>query len=215
MLPVATLGGGRARGSLLFPGADAPRSGWFGFRSGESREPLPFPGSEARSADHSTEPEAAAPEPPAGPGADERGIYAPFIAVIAAALVFLGGIAYDAPRIIAARQDALHGANEAARVAAATVAAGGTVEQARAAAEDRLATLPLVYGEEILVSEIECVGQRVQVTIITGYVYRSVMGRIRSRQPIEAVGAAEAVLVLPDETVSRLHYLGECALERA
>ena len=143
---------------------------------------------------------------------DERGAYASFIALIAAALVFLGGIAYDAPRLTAARQDALHSANEAARVSAATIASGGTIEDAHSAAEDRVAVSPLIYGEEILIAEIECVGSRVQVTIITGYIYRSVMGLIRPRQPIEAVGAAEAFLVLPDDSPSELRYLGECPL---
>ena len=139
-------------------------------------------------------------------------MFAPFIAVIVAVLIFLGGIAYDAPRIAAARQDALHAANEAARVAAATIASGGTVDDARSAAETRVALSPLIYGEDILVAFVDCVGSRVQVTIITGYIYRSVMGLIRPRQPIEAVGAAEAYLVLPDDTPSDLKYLGECPL---
>ena len=143
---------------------------------------------------------------------DERGVFAPFIAVIVAVLLFLGGIAYDAPRLTAARQDALHAANEAARVAAATIASGGTVDDARTAAEERVAKSPLIYGQEIQIAFIDCVGSRVQVTIITGYIYRSVMGLIRDRQPIEAVGAAEAYLVLPDDTPSDLKYLGECPL---
>ena len=143
---------------------------------------------------------------------DDRGAYASFIALIAAALIFLGGIAYDAPRLTAARQDALHAANEASRVSAAVIASGGTVQDARNAAEDRLAVSPLIYGQEILVSGFECVGSRVQVTVITGYVYRSVMGLIRPRQPIEAIGAAEAYLVLPDDSPSDLKYLGECPL---
>lgn len=143
---------------------------------------------------------------------DERGAYASFTALIVAALVFLGGIAYDAPRLTTARQDALHVANDAARVSAATIASGGTIQDARIAADNRVATSPLIYGQEILVSEIDCVGNRVQVTIITGYLYRSVMGLIRDRQPIEAVGAAEAYLVLPDGSPSKLKYLGECPL---
>ena len=143
---------------------------------------------------------------------DDRGAFASFIALIVAALVFLGGIAYDAPRLTAARQDALHAANEAARVSAATIASGGTIDDARTAAENRVSTSPLIYGQEILVSDLDCVGSRVQVTIITGYIYRSVMGLIRDRQPIEAVGAAEAYLVLPDDSASELKYLGECPL---
>ena len=163
-----------------------------------------------------TMPKASAPLRPHSVGRlihrDERGAYASFIALIAAALVFLGGIAYDAPRLTAARQDALHSANEAARVSAATIASGGTIEDAHTAAEGRVAVSPLIYGEEILISDIECVGSRVQVTIITGYIFRSVMGLIRPRQPIEAVGAAEAYLILPDDTPSELRYLGECPL---
>ena len=143
---------------------------------------------------------------------DQRGDYAVFIAVIASALLFFGGIAYDAPRLTAARQDAVHAANEAARVAAATVASGATMDQARKAAEDRMAKTSLIYGQEILVASIECVGSRVQATVSTGYVFRSVLGLVRPRQPIAAIGAAEARLVLPSDEPSTLHYLGECPL---
>ena len=52
----------------------------------------------------------------------------------------------------------------------------------------------------------------VQVTVVSNYIYRSALGLIRDRQPIEAVGAAEAYLVLPDDTPSDLKYLGECPL---
>ncbi|MCY4421452.1 MAG: hypothetical protein OXC06_00125, partial [Acidimicrobiaceae bacterium] len=107
-----------------------------------------------------------------GRAGDERGDYAIFIAVIAAALLLFGSIAYDAPRLIAARQNALHEANEAARVAAATIAAGGTVDQARSAAEDRLSkSLPL-YGQPVALADLECVGTLAQVTVVTNYVFR-------------------------------------------
>lgn len=143
---------------------------------------------------------------------DQQGTYAVFIAIIASALLFFGGLAYDAPRLNAARQDALHAANEASRVAAATIASGGTLGQARTAAEERMSRTRLIYGQDIHVAFIDCVGSRVQTTIITGYYYRSVLGLIRDRQPIEAVGAAEALLVLPSDERSTLHYLGECPL---
>ena len=143
---------------------------------------------------------------------DQRGAFASFIAIIAAALLFLGGIAYDAPRLTAARQDALHAANEAARVAAATIASGGTVTDATAAARDRLALVPLIYGEPVTLDSLACVGSRVQVTVASGYVFRSTMQILRDRQPITAIGAAEAYLVLPDDTPSQLKYLGECPL---
>ena len=143
---------------------------------------------------------------------DQRGAYAVFIAVITSALLFFGGLAYDAPRLNAARQDALHAANEAARVAAATVASGGTLVQARTAAEERTSRTRLIYGQAVHVAFLDCVGSRVQVTVITGYYYRSVIGLVRARQPIEAVGAAEARLVLPSDEISTLHYLGECPL---
>ena len=144
--------------------------------------------------------------------ADQRGVYATFIAVIASVLMLLGAIAYDGPRLTAARQDALHAANEAARVAAATIASGGTVGDARNAAEERTAKDDLIYGQPIAVGSIECVGSLVQVTVVSNYIYRSALGLIRDRQPIEAVGAAEAYLVLPDDTRSELKYLGECPL---
>lgn len=145
-------------------------------------------------------------------GCGERGDYAVFIAVIAAALLVLGGLAYDGPRLIASRQDAAHAANEAARVAAVTIASGGTIQQAQAAAQNRVDQTPLIYGENIDVASIECVGTRVQVTVVTGYRYRSAIGAARARQPIAAIGAAEAVLLLPDGQPSTLHHLAECPL---
>ena len=143
---------------------------------------------------------------------DQRGDYAIFIAVIATALLLFGGLAYDAPRVNAARADALHKANEAARVAAATVASGGTLDQARQAAEDRMERSPLVYGEDVHVVVVDCVGSRVQVTVASRYVFRSALAAVRSWQTIEAVGAAEARLVLPGDQESTLHYLGTCPL---
>lgn len=143
---------------------------------------------------------------------DERGDYAVFIAVIASALLLFGGIAYDAPRLNSARQTALHAANEAARVAAATVASGGTVQQAQQAAGERMARSPLIYGQDVHVVALDCVGSRVQATVATRYVFRSALAALRSWQTIEAVGAAEARLVLPSDEMSTLHYLGECPL---
>ena len=145
-------------------------------------------------------------------GRDERGDYALFIAVIASVLLLFGGMAYDGPRLMAARQDALHAANEAARVAAATVASGGTLTQARQAVQDRLDATGLIYGETVTIDSLDCVGNRVQVSVSTGYVFRSAIAVARARQPIEAVGAAEARLVLPNDEISTLHYLGECPL---
>ena len=143
---------------------------------------------------------------------DQRGAYASFIAIIATAMLFLGGIAYDAPRLTAARQDALHAANEAARVAAATIASGGTLDDAQTAAENRVAQSLLIYGQPVTVAALDCVGSRVQVTVITGYVFRSTLRVVRNFQPITATGAAEAYLVLPDDSPSELKYLGECPL---
>lgn len=149
-----------------------------------------------------------APHPPK----DNRGVYAPFVAIIATSLLFFGGVAYDAPRLLAARQDATHSAYEAATVAAATVAAGGTVTQAEQAARTRLSKAPLIYGEPIQLIEIVCVGTLVEVTIQTGYVYQSVFVAIRNRQNILAKGAAEARLVLPSGEPAELNYLSECPL---
>ena len=160
----------------------------------------------------STSPSKAPPKSRPRRADDERGVYAVFIAVITSALLLFGGLAYDAPRLNTARQDALHAANEAARVAAASIASGATIEQAREAAEERMSRTRLVYGQEIHVAFMDCVGSRVQVTVITGYYFRSALGLLRARQPIEAVGAAEARLVLPSDEISTLHYLGECPL---
>lgn len=143
---------------------------------------------------------------------DERGVYASFIAIIASALMLLGAIAFDGPRLTVARQDAAHAANEAARVAAATIAGGGTVDDARIAAQQRLDKSRLIYGQPIALGDIHCAGTRVQVTVVSNYIYRSALGLARDRQPIEAVGAAEAYLILPDRESSDLGYLGECPL---
>ena len=142
-------------------------------------------------------------------GRDERGDYAVFIAVIASALLLFGGIAYDGPRLIAARQDALHLANEAARVAAATVASGGTVEQAREAAERRVDAVP--RSEEIDVVDLKCVGSRVQITVVSVHRFRSALA-LAGPRVIEATGAAEAQLVLPNDQPSALSLIGECPL---
>ena len=158
---------------------------------------------------------------------DERGVYAPFIAIIAGSLLFLGAIAYDGPRLNAARQHAVHEANEAARVAAATVASGGTLEQACIAADLRLRKTALLYGERIGVvgvvgnaddrcrgdiPGIDCVGTRVQVTIASGYNFRSLIGLVQNPHPITATGAAQAFLVSPSDEPSPLHHLAECPL---
>ena len=143
---------------------------------------------------------------------DQRGDYAIFIAVIATALLLFGGIAYDGTRINAARTDALHAANEAARVAATVIASGGTLGQAREAAEDRMAEASLIYGQDVHVLSMHCVGSRVQVTVLSSYPLRSALAVARPRQPIAATGAAEARLVLPGDQPSPLHYLGECPL---
>lgn len=143
---------------------------------------------------------------------DQQGDYAIFIAVIATALLVFGAIAYEAPRLNAARQDALHKAGEAARVAAGTVASGGTVQQARQAAGEHARATPLIYGEDVNIVDVDCVGSRVQVTLVTGYAFRSPLAAVRPRQTIVASAAAEATLVLPGGTPSTLHYLGECPL---
>ena len=148
----------------------------------------------------------------AAPAEDQRGDYAVFVAVIVGALLFLGGLAYDGPRLIAARQDAAHAANEAARVAAATIASGGTLQQAEEAAQHRVGQTGLIYGQDVHVIGLDCVGSRVQATIASRYVYRSAMRLIRGRHNIAAVGAAEAQLVLPSNQESTLHHLGECPL---
>lgn len=145
-------------------------------------------------------------------GEDQRGDYAIFIAVIASALLLFGGIAYDAPRLITARQHAVHNANEAARVAAATVAAGGTLEQARAAADRRMADAPPLYGAPTEITRMACVGNLVEITVETSYRNRSALAVFRDVQPIFATGAAEAELVGPFGEPIAFGYLPECPL---
>lgn len=144
---------------------------------------------------------------------DERGDFAIFIAVIAVALLLFGSIAYDAPRLVTARQRAVHTANEAARAAAATVAAGGTLRDAQDAAEHTVAsTLPLYGAPSQVVGPLRCTGNRVEVAISTWYSNRSALGVFRDRQPITATGSAEAVLTGPDGQPTGLWYLPECPL---
>lgn len=136
-----------------------------------------------------------------------------FIAIIAGALLLFGGIAYDAPRLITARQHAVHNANEAARVAAAVVAAGGTLQEAEEAAANRITAAGPLYGAPTTVdTPLECVGNRVEVTVRTSYSNRSALAIFRGLQPITATGAAEAELVGPDGQPVALGYLPECPL---
>ncbi len=162
---------------------------------------------------------------------DERGDFAIFIAVIASALLLFGSIAYDAPRLITARQHARHTATEAAKVAAATVAAGGTTClaesdadlttkvaadpdgcQADTAARQSIEYKPPKYGASSEFGGLRCSGTWVEVTVETYYQNRSALAVFRDRQPIVAVGAAEAVLVGPDGQPEPLGYLPECPL---
>ena len=147
-------------------------------------------------------------------GHDERGDYALFIAVIATAMIVFGSIAYDAPRLNAARHDTLHFANEAARVAAVTIASGGTIAQAEQAALDRLSKNNLIYGEPVIPDPdfLECVGNRVQVTVWSRYRFRSALSLARAGQDIRAQAGAEAYLSLPSGQESPLTYAGECPL---
>ena len=144
----------------------------------------------------------------------ERGDYAVFIAVIASAMILFGSIAYDAPRLNAARHDTLHFANEAARVAAITIASGGTIAQAEQAALDRLSKSDLIYGEPVIPDPdfLQCVGNRVQVTVWSRYRFRSALSLAMAGQDIEAQAAAEAYLSLPSGEESPLTYAGECPL---
>ena len=135
-----------------------------------------------------------------------------FIAIIATALLLFGGIAYDAPRLITARQHATHSASEAARVASATIAAGGTIEQAWNAAERRLDSAPPLYGAPTRIIARSCTGTRVEITVSTWYANRSTLAVFRERQPIIATAQAESELVGPGGQISPIGYLPECPL---
>lgn len=143
---------------------------------------------------------------------DRRGVFASFFAIITTSLLVLGSVAYDAPRLLAARQDAVHSAFEAANIAAATVASGGTIQEAREVVQQHLDNDPLIYGQSIQIDSFACVGTRVELTISSSYEYRSVFAAVRPVQPILATGAAEAVLVLPSGEHTALNYLSECPL---
>ena len=144
---------------------------------------------------------------------DQRGDYAIFFAVIATALLIFSGVAIEAPRLIAARQHAVFVANDAARMAAATVAAGGTLAQAEDAATDRIEKFPQPYGGWAEFNSMRCTGNHVEVTMLVWHRARTLIGVYRSLWQIVAVGAAEAVLVGPDGDAVELAYLPECPLE--
>ena len=147
------------------------------------------------------------------PQRDERGDYAIFFAVIATALLIFSSVAIEAPRLIAARQHAVFTANDAARVAAATVAAGGTIGDARELAAERVKSLPQPYGGVAELNSMRCTGNHVEVTVLAWYRARTVIGVYRSLWQIVALGAAEAVLVGPDGNPAQLAYLPECPLD--
>ena len=146
------------------------------------------------------------------PQRDERGDYAIFFAVIATALLIFSSVAIEAPRLITSRQHAVFVANDAARVAAATVAAGGTLEQAEKAATDRIERFPQPYGGWAEFNSLRCTGSHVEVTMLAWYRARTLIGVYRSLWQIIAVGAAEAVLVGPGGEEVELSYLSECPL---
>ena len=101
-------------------------------------------------------------------------------------------------------------------MAAATIAAGGTVQQARDAAQDRLEIGLAIYGQPVLLTDLDCVGTLVQVSVVTSYAFQgAVLAAGNGRQTIEARGAAEAFLVLPGNQQSQLNHLTECPLDPA
>lgn len=144
----------------------------------------------------------------------ERGDFAIFIAVIMASLLLLGGIAYDGPRLIATRQHAAHLATEAASVAAATIAAGGTLAQAQEAARLRLASEPRRDGQPVDLLHLDCVANRVEASVVTAYQSRTALAVFRDSHAVIARGAAETVLVGPDGVPASVGYgyLPECPL---
>ena len=154
------------------------------------------------------------PQQRAGTPRDQRGDYAIFFAVIATGLLLFSMVAIEAPRLITSRQHAVFTANDAARVAAATIAAGGTVEQAEIAAEDRVEDFPQPYGALAEFNSMRCTGNHVEVTVLVWYRAKTLIAVYRDLWQIVAIGAAEAVLVGPDGEASELAYLPECPLEQ-
>lgn len=144
----------------------------------------------------------------------ERGDFAIFIAVIMTALLLLGSIAYDGPRLVAARQHVAHVATEVASVAATTIAAGGTLAQAEDAARVRLASEPVRHGQPIDLLQFGCVGNQVGVVVGTAYRSRTALAVFRERHTIVARGAAETVLVGPGGIPAEAGFGGlpECPL---
>lgn len=147
---------------------------------------------------------------------DQRGVYAPFIAVVAIGILVLSSAAYDGTRLIAARQHTLHAAQEAARVAASVVASGGTLSEAHVAAKKRLdrinETRPS-YSETVeLGFDIECIGTQVEVNVVSDYLSATALGLIKLVHPIEAAASAEAYLLPPSKQPGDLLYLSECSI---
>lgn len=153
--------------------------------------------------------------------AEERGTYAVFVAVIAVGIVFFSAVAYELPRLVAARQQVAHVANEAARVSAATIAAGGSAEDARGVANETAARALRAagFGDSLTATidddGFECVGSRVQVTVRATYVYRSMLRVARPHQRMAAKGAAQSLLLSPSGEALTTHFVGECPLPAA
>ena len=141
---------------------------------------------------------------------DDRGAYTMFIAIVVGALAMLASVAYDVPRLITARQHAAQTASETARVAAATIAAGGTLEEARAAATERAGAFPQPFGAQAHLGEMRCVGGQVETTLLTSYDNKSALGIFRDTQIIQASGAAKATIVGPDGEELALGTLPQC-----
>ena len=146
---------------------------------------------------------------------DQRGLYAPFIAVVAVGILMLSSVAYDGTRLIAARQHTLHAAQEAARVAASVVASGGTLADAEDAAKERLERIDQArptYSTEVYLGFVRCIGTQVEVNVVSEYFPATALSLLKRVHPIGAAASAEAYLLPPSKQPSELIYLSECSI---
>ena len=141
---------------------------------------------------------------------DERGDYSIFVAVMVIGLLVLGGVAYEAPRIMAVRQQALHTAQQASQLAASMVAAGEPYSGIKKEVSKRVEETAPPYGQRMYLIRLQCTGNLVRAVVAASYSNVTVLSLFGSAQRMEATAAAEVVLYGPRGERVHQPYLPEC-----
>lgn len=145
---------------------------------------------------------------------DERGDYSIFVAVVVIGLLVLGGVAYEAPRIMTVRQHALHTAQQASHLAAGMIAGGAEFGDMEAKVRELVEETTPLYGQRLYLIRLDCSGRRIQLTVATAYSNVTVLSLFGHAQRITASAAAEVVLIGPAGQPVPLQYLPTCPFVR-